>query len=53
MGTMDMEKDRQLVKAVWPEWELTEEIGAGQFGAVYKARRSGFAGDSFSAIKIV
>ena len=27
MGTMDMEKDRQLVKAVWPEWELAELIG--------------------------
>ena len=45
--------DQQLVQSVWPEWELTEPIGAGRFGTVYKARRHGFAGDSFSAIKVI
>ena len=49
----DIKTDQQLVQSVWPEWELMEEIGAGQFGMVYKARKHGFAGDSFSAIKVV
>ena len=49
----DINTDRQLVQSVWPEWELMEWIGGGQFGAVYKARKHGFAGDSLSAIKVV
>ncbi len=47
------EMDRELVRSVWPEWELTEQLGTGQYGVVWKARRKGFAGDSFAAIKIV
>lgn len=47
------EMDRELVRSVWPEWELTEQLGTGQYGVVWKARRQGFAGDSFAAIKIV
>ena len=49
----DINTDRQLVQSVWPEWELMERIGGGQFGIVYKARKHGFAGDSLSAIKVV
>ena len=47
------ETDRELVRTVWPEWELTEQLGIGQYGVVWRARKQGFAGDSFAAIKIV
>ena len=53
MGSSDMNRDRELVRSVWPEWELTEQLGAGQYGIVYKARKQGFAGDSFAAVKVV
>lgn len=49
----DINTDWQLVQSVWPEWELVEQIDEGQFGIVYKARKHGFAGDSWSAIKVV
>ena len=48
-----MEKDQQFVRSVWPEWELTDLIGSGHLGMVYKARRRGGIEDTFSAIKIV
>ena len=48
-----IEADQQLVQSVWPEWELMKELDSGQFGVVYKARKHGFAGDSFSAIKVI
>ena len=47
------ETDQQLIQSVWPEWELTDQLGIGQYGIVWKARRQGFAGDSFAAVKIV
>ncbi len=49
----NMEKDQQLVRSVWPEWELTDLIGFGTFGRVHKAYRYGVAADTFSAIKII
>ena len=32
--------DKQLPVSVWPEWKITEKIGEGSFGKVYKACRS-------------
>ena len=49
----DLNRDQQLVASVWPEWKLLEQLGSGQFGVVYMARKQGFAGDSFAAIKVV
>lgn len=49
----ELERDRRLVQSVWPEWQLMDALGSGQYGIVYKARRHSFAGDSFSAIKVV
>ena len=37
----------------WPEWELTEKIGEGSFGKVYKARRIEGSRQFYSAIKII
>ena len=42
----------ELLKKVWPEWEITERIGEGSFGVVYKAKRTDLAGESWSAIKV-
>ena len=49
----EMKSHQQIIQNVWPEWELLEPLARGQFGIVYKARRSGLAGDSFSAIKVI
>ncbi len=43
---------KELMSEVWPEWEITERIGEGSFGVVYKAKRTGLAGVSWSAVKV-
>ena len=48
----DINELQSLVRSVWPDWELTEELGQGSFGVVYKARRQDIAGESFCAVKI-
>lgn len=48
-----MNKDQLLVQSVWPEWKLTDLLGSGQYGVVWKARKQSLAGDSFAAIKVV
>lgn len=48
-----MNRDQLLVQSVWPEWQLTDQLGSGQYGVVWKARKQGFAGDSFAAVKVV
>ena len=48
-----MNRDQLLVQSVWPEWKLTDQLGSGQYGVVWKARKQGFAGDSFAAVKVV
>ena len=37
----------------WSEWELTEKIGEGSFGKVYRARRIEGSRQFYSAIKII
>ena len=49
----EIARDQQMVHSVWPEWELVEPLGSGQYGLVYKAQKQSFAGCSFSAIKVV
>ena len=42
----------EAFRAIWPEWELLEELGRGAYGAVYKARRQDIVGTSYAAVKI-
>lgn len=37
----------------WPEWEIIEILGEGQFGSVYKCKKSCEGIEVFSAIKII
>ena len=48
-----MTDDQELVRSVWPEWELTEHLGAGSYGDVYSARRDRYGVVSTAAIKII
>ncbi|MDO5435191.1 MAG: protein kinase [Clostridia bacterium] len=41
-----------LIREAWPEWEVTEELGEGAFGSVYKAVRNDFVGTSCAAVKV-
>ena len=43
---------RQIVRSVWPDWEVVETIGEGNFGTVYRARRGDIVGVTDSAIKV-
>lgn len=37
----------------WPEWQITELIGTGSFGKVYKAERSEYGNTHYCAIKMI
>ncbi|MBE6574120.1 MAG: hypothetical protein E7652_06985 [Ruminococcaceae bacterium] len=37
----------------WPEWQVTDLLGEGSFGKVYKAEKSDTALTSYSAIKVI
>lgn len=43
-----------LLKNVWPEWEIVREIGAGSEGTVYMVKRSGSSDvlENYAAVKI-
>lgn len=45
--------DDEVVRKVWPDWELTERIGGGANGVVYKAVRREYGVEVYSAIKII
>ena len=45
--------DKQLPVSAWPEWKITEKIGEGSFGKVYKARRTEQGKTFYSAIKVI
>ena len=37
----------------WPEWRITEKVGEGSFGCVYKAERSERGQTFYSAVKLI
>ncbi len=41
------------IKTIWPDWEITEKIGQGSFGSVFKAQRKEYGTTLYSAIKII
>ena len=43
---------KQMIKSIWPDWEIVDRIGEGSFGTVYRAQRSDIAGVSYAAIKV-
>ncbi len=45
--------DKELPVSVWPEWKITEKIGEGSFGKVYKAERIERDKIFYSAIKVI
>lgn len=44
-----------ILENIWPNWHIEKLIGAGSFGSVYMAKRSGFdfEHDFYSAVKII
>ena len=44
---------QEILKKVWPEWELEKVIGSGAFGTVWQAVRHDIAGVTRAAIKII
>ena len=45
--------DKELPVSAWPDWKITEKIGEGSFGKVYKAQRTELGKSFYSAIKII
>lgn len=46
-----MEKD--ILRNVWPEWQIVRQIGRGSFGIVYEASRLDHAIQSRAAVKVI
>ena len=44
---------QDVLRGIWPEWEIVREIGSGAFGAVYHAVRHDLAGTTQAAIKAI
>ncbi len=43
----------EKLSAVWPEWQIAEQIGEGSFGKVYKAVREEHSMTAYAAIKVI
>ena len=39
-----------LLKKIWPEWQIGERIGGGSYGVVYEATRTDYNVESHAAI---
>lgn len=47
-----MEKS-ELLKKVWPQWEIVKELGEGAFGSVYEVQRKDIGGTFKAALKFM
>lgn len=43
----------ERISEIWPEWEVTEKLGSGSFGTVYKAVHKERMISMYSAIKVI
>ena len=44
----------EIIRLVWPDWEIVEKIGSGAFASVYRAsRRDGITGEKDAAVKVI
>lgn len=43
----------EVIQKVWPDWKVTEKIGEGSFGQVFRARKERFGVTQEAAIKVV
>ncbi len=50
-GVWKMDHDRPI--SPWQEWKITEKIGEGSYGKVYKAERTEQGHSFYSAIKVI
>lgn len=48
-----MKNSMDLLRKIWPEWEIVEKIGEGTFGCVYKIVRNDTGKDFYAALKII
>ena len=42
-----------IIKSVWPEWEIQKQLGRGSYGIVYQAVRRDYKVESHAAIKVI
>ena len=45
--------NQDMLKQIWPEWEIESQLGKGSFGVVYKAVRRDHGVESYAAIKVI
>ncbi|MGN0572765.1 MAG: protein kinase [Acutalibacteraceae bacterium] len=48
-----MEQAQKILNDVWSEWTITEKLGEGTFGKVYKIKREYLGREQFAALKII
>lgn len=48
-----MEQDQKILKEVWSDWDITEKLGEGTFGKVYKIKREYLGREQFAALKVI
>ncbi|MBQ5969757.1 MAG: protein kinase [Clostridia bacterium] len=49
----DVERHNALIKSIWPDWTVTQKLGEGSFGRVYRAEREDTGTRFASAIKVI
>lgn len=42
-----------VLKTIWPEWQIEKQLGKGSYGVVYKAVRKDHNVESYAAIKVI